>query len=62
MLYTIKPHEIELLETIRRLAERGNERGINQKNSDLLDFSCHLLDLVGQINIEKFGTVTQLAE
>jgi hypothetical protein len=53
VFYLLEPHEIELLETIRRLAERGISHGIDQKNSDLLDFSSHLLDLINQINIKR---------
>lgn len=49
----LEPYEIELLAIIRRLAENGIERGIQGKNSELLDFSSHLHNLIEQIDLKR---------
>lgn len=63
MEYILLSHEIEILDNIRRLAERGVNRGIDSENGELLDMCSHFLNLLEQINFNRRnGTVTQLAE
>lgn len=49
----LDPWEKESLENLRRVLTKGESRGIETRNPELLDFCSHALNILGELKDES---------